>query len=227
VRIGSRDRARGGAIIGRRRMYFPFKGDLSFTLSRSSLAVVIPSRLRHLRHDDPAILRRNHPPRYRPEQDASGAARPDRHLPRVYPPNRRFSTFDPIAPQRSVGYLLDDLCDVVCILVSRVVVEFASEAGIDNSLFQTYVDTGSEANSFPDGSYPHPISTQLERDELAFGRNGGSGNYLLVTRRLLTRKDKGLCVVHDKQRKQSRYHRTWTILSHPNKALLGECGGRE
>jgi hypothetical protein len=50
---------------------------------------------------------------------------------------------------------------------------------------------------------------------------------LLVTRRLLTRKDKGLCVVHDKQRKQSRYHRTWTILSHLNKALLGECGGRE
>jgi hypothetical protein len=51
-------------------------------------------------------------------------------------------------------YLRDDLCDVFCIFIGGVVVELAPEAGIDYALLQTYIGTGGEVSSFPDGTCP-------------------------------------------------------------------------
>ena len=62
---------------------------------------------------------------------------------------RRYSTLDSFALQRSPCYLLDDLCNIFCIFVSGVVVELASEAGVDYALLQTYIGTGSEVSGFP------------------------------------------------------------------------------
>jgi hypothetical protein len=94
-------------------------------------------------------------------------------------------------------------------------VELASEAGVDDSLLQTYIGTGSEVSSFPDGTCPKMVGAQLQRDELAFGRAEKNGNYLLSTWRLLTSTARGLCVVHDNQGKQSRCQRTRTVLGPP------------
>jgi hypothetical protein len=65
-------------------------------------------------------------------------------------------------------------------------VELAPKAGVDDSLFQTYIGTGSEPSSFPDCICPKLVGTQLQRDELAFGRAEENGNYLVSTWRLLT-----------------------------------------
>jgi hypothetical protein len=75
--------------------------------------------------------------------------------------------------------------------------ESASEAGVDNALFQTHIGTGSEMSCFPDGICPQLVGTQLPRDELAFGRAEKNGNYLLFTPRLLISTDRGGCVVHE------------------------------
>ena len=114
--------------------------------------------------------------------------------------------------QQLLCYLRDDLCDVVCIFVGRVVVELAPEAGIDYALLQTYIGTGGEVSSFPDGTCPKVVGAQLQRDELAFGRAEENGNYLLSTWQLLTTMVRGLPVVHGNQEKQSRCQRTRTIL---------------
>lgn len=81
--------------------------------------------------------------------------------------------------------------------------ELAPEASVDDSLLQTYIGTGSELSSFPDGTCPKLVGTQLQRDELAFGRAEENGNYLLSTWRLLTSTARGLRVVHDNEGKQS------------------------
>jgi hypothetical protein len=83
-------------------------------------------------------------------------------------------------------YFRDDLCDVVCIFVGRVVVELAPEAGVDYALLQTYIGTGGEVSSFPDGTRPKLVGTQLQGDEFTFGRAEENGNYLFATLRLLT-----------------------------------------
>jgi hypothetical protein len=57
-------------------------------------------------------------------------------------------------------------------------VELAQEAGIDYALLQTYIGTGGEVSSFPDGNCPKVVGAQLQRDELAFGRAEENGNYL-------------------------------------------------
>jgi hypothetical protein len=111
------------------------------------------------------------------------------------------------APQRLLCYLCYDLSDVVRIFVGRVVVELAPEAGVDDSLLQAYIGTGSEVSSFPDGTRPKLVGTQLQRDEFAFGRAEENSNYLLFTWRLLTTTARGLRVVHDNQGKQSQCRR--------------------
>jgi hypothetical protein len=65
--------------------------------------------------------------------------------------------------QRLLCYLRDDLCDVVCIFVGRVVVEPAPEAGIGYSLLQTYIGTG-EVSSFPDGTCPKVVGARNSRE---------------------------------------------------------------
>jgi hypothetical protein len=59
--------------------------------------------------------------------------------------------------------LCDDLRDVVRIFVRRVVVELAPEAGVDDSLLQTYIVTGSEVSSFTDGTSPKLVGATPER----------------------------------------------------------------
>jgi hypothetical protein len=109
--------------------------------------------------------------------------------------------FDSFAPQRSLCYLLDDLCNAVCIFVSRVVVELAPEASVDDALLQTYIVTGSEVSSFPDGTRPKLAGTGLQGDEFTFGRAEENGNYLFATLRLLMGTARAWCVVHTRLRK--------------------------
>jgi hypothetical protein len=78
-------------------------------------------------------------------------------------------------------------------------VELAPEAGVDDSFLKTYIGTGSEVSSFPDGICPKLARTQLQREELAFGRAEENSDYLRSTWRLLTSTAKGLCVVHGNQ----------------------------
>jgi hypothetical protein len=85
--------------------------------------------------------------------------------------------FDPFAPRRSLCYLLDDLCDAVCIFVTRAVVELAPEASVDDALLQTYIVTGSEVSSFPDRTRPKVVGTGLQGDEFTFGRAEENGSY--------------------------------------------------
>jgi hypothetical protein len=98
--------------------------------------------------------------------------------------------------QRLLCYLRDDLCDVVCIFVGRVVVELVPEAGIDYGLLQTYIGIGGEVSSFPNGTCSKVVGAQLQRDELAFGRAEENGNYLLSTWQLLSTMVRGLPVIH-------------------------------
>lgn len=118
-------------------------------------------------------------------------------------------------PQLLLCYFSDDLCDVVCKFVGRVVVELAPEAGVDDSLLQTHIGTGGEVSSFPDGTCPKLVGTQLQRDEFTFGRAEENSNYLLATWRFLTSTAGGLRVVHDNQGKQSQCRRRRTILGLP------------
>jgi hypothetical protein len=94
-------------------------------------------------------------------------------------------------------------------------VELASETGVDDYLLQTYIGTGSEVGSFPDGACPKLVGTQLQRDELTFGRAEENGNYLLSTWQFLTGTVRGLRVVHDNQGKQSKCRRKRTVLGLP------------
>ena len=79
--------------------------------------------------------------------------------------------------------------------------ELAPEAGIDYALLQTYIGTGGEVSSFPDGTCPKVVGAQLERDELAFSRAEENGNYLFATLRLLTGTGRAWCVVQTRSRK--------------------------
>ena len=123
------------------------------------------------------------------------------HVPNDVPVNQfwalqRLRRIESRDSQRLLCYLRDDLCDVVCIFVGRVVVELVPEAGIDYALLQTYIGTGGEVSSFPNGTCPKVVGAQLQRDELAFGRAEENGNYLLSTWQLLTTMVRGLPVVH-------------------------------
>jgi hypothetical protein len=105
------------------------------------------------------------------------------------------------APRWSPCYLLDDFCDVVCIFVSRIVMELASEAGVDYALLQTYIGTSGEVSSFPDGTRPKLVDTGLQGDEFTFGRAEENGNYLLATLRFLAGTGRAWCAVHTRSRK--------------------------
>jgi hypothetical protein len=98
-------------------------------------------------------------------------------------------------------YLRDYLCDVVCIFVSRVVVELAPETGVDYALLESYIRTGSEASSFPDGTRPQLVGTGFQGDEFTFGRPEKNSNYLFSTLRFLTGTGRALCVVHTRSRR--------------------------
>ena len=85
--------------------------------------------------------------------------------------------------------------------MSRVVVELASEAGVDYALLKTYISAGGEVSSFPDGTRPKLVGTGLQGDEFTFGRAEENGNYLFATLRLLTGTGRAWCVVQTRSRK--------------------------